>query len=164
MYSFDDVVAETPSFRQLVDNLRKFAAFDAAMLFTGQIGTGKSFLAGAVHFNSARRDKPFIRIKCTNVSEQALESELFGHEAGAFPGADKQRIGRIEQANGGTVYLNEIGDLPLDVQLKLLRLLEEKSFERLGGAHTIFTDIRMIAATNSNLARRIAEGHPLAYP
>lgn len=158
VYSFDDVVAETPSFRQLVDNLRKFAAFDAAMLFTGQIGTGKSFLAGAVHFNSARRARPFIRIKCTNVSEQALESELFGHEAGAFPGADKQRIGRIEQANGGTVYLNEIGDLPLDVQLKLLRLLEEKSFERLGGARTIFTDVRVIAATNSNLARRIAEG------
>ena len=158
VYSFEDVVAETPSFRQIVDNLRKFAAFDSSMLFTGEIGTGKGFLAGTVHFNSPRRHKPFITIKCTNTSELMLESELFGHEPDAFPGADKLRIGRLEQANGGTVYLDEIRDLPLDLQAKLLRLLEEKSFERLGSSRTIFTDVRVIAATKGPLADRIADG------
>ena len=158
VYSFADVVAETPAFRQVVDNLRKFAAFDAPMLFTGESGTGKGFLAGLVHFNSPRRHKPFIRIACTNVSDLMLESELFGHEPGSFPGADKLRIGRSEQANGGTVYLDEIRDLPLDLQAKLLRLLEKKSFERLGSNRTVFTDVRVIAATKGPLTDYIADG------
>lgn len=158
VYNFEDVVAETPSFRQLIENLRKFAAFDSTMLFTGKTGTGKSFLAGAIHFNSPRRAKPFIKVNCTNMPEKQLESELFGHEAGAFPGADRQRIGRLEQAEGGTVFLDEIGDISPALQAKLLRFLEEKSFERLGGSRTIFIDVRIIAATNKNLASRIADG------
>ena len=158
VYSFDDVVAETPCFRKIVGDLRKFAAFDSTMLFSGELGTGKSFLAGAVHFNSPRKDRPFIKIKCTNMPEQMLESELFGHEVGAFPGADKPRVGRLEQADGGTVYLNEIGDFSKEMQAKLLRLLEEKSFERLGGNRTIFVDVRIIAATNRDLTSRIADG------
>ncbi len=158
VYNFDDVVAETPSFRQLIENLRKFAAFDSTMLFTGKTGTGKSFLAGTIHFNSPRRQKPFIKVNCTNMPEEMLESELFGHEAGAFPGADKQRIGRLEQADGGTVFLDEIGDIKPALQAKLLRFLEEKTFERLGGSRTIAIDVRIIAATNKNMANRIADG------
>lgn len=157
-YRFDDVVAETPNFRTIVDNLRKFAAYDSTMLFIGEIGTGKSFLAGTVHFNSPRRAKPFVKINCTNIAEHMLESELFGHEAGAFPGADKQRIGRLEQANGGTVFLDEIAELPLGLQGKLLRLLEEKAFERLAGNRTIYVDVRVIAATHRNLGALIASG------
>ncbi|NQS71503.1 MAG: sigma-54-dependent Fis family transcriptional regulator [Desulfobulbaceae bacterium] len=158
VYNFNSVVAETPSFRQLVNNLRKFAAFDSTMLFTGKTGTGKSFLAGTVHFNSPRREKPFIKVNCTNMPEPFLESELFGHEVGAFPGADKQRIGRLEQADGGTLFLDEIGDISPAVQAKLLRFLEEKSFERLGGNRTIYLDVRIIAATNRNLAAKISDG------
>ncbi len=158
VYDFEDVVAETPSFRQVVANLRKFAAFDSTLLFTGKTGTGKSFLAGTVHFNSPRRAKPFIKINCTNMSEELLESELFGHEAGAFPGADRLRIGRLEQADGGTVFLDEIGDISFALQAKLLRLLEEKTFERLGGNRSIHTDVRIIAATNKNLATRVSGG------
>ena len=158
VYKFDDIVAETPSYRQLIENLRKFAAFDSTMLFTGKTGTGKSFLAGAIHFNSPRRHKPFIKVNCTNMPEELLESELFGHEAGAFLGADKQRIGRLEQADGGTVFLDEIGEITPALQAKLLRFLEEKSFERLGGNRTIYSDVRIIAATNRNLAARINDG------
>ena len=158
VYRFDDIVAETPSFRQLVENLRKFAAFDSTMLFSGKTGTGKSFLAGAIHFNSPRRSKPFIKVNCTNMPDELLESELFGHEAGAFPGAAKQRIGRLEQADGGTVFLDEIGEITLGLQAKLLRFLEEKTFERLGGSRTISVDVRIIAATNQSLAARISEG------
>jgi transcriptional regulator with PAS, ATPase and Fis domain len=126
-------------------------------LVTGETGTGKSILSGTLHFNSTRRDKPFIKITCANIPETLLESELFGHEKGSFTGANKTRVGRLEQANGGTVFLDEIGELSPALQAKFLRVLEDKSFERLGGDRTIHSDIRIITATNRNLEDQVAE-------
>ncbi len=158
LYKFDDIIAETSSFRDIIRSLKKFAATDATILFTGDTGTGKSFLSGTIHYNSPRREHPFIKINCANIPEALLESELFGHEKGAFTGADKQRVGRFEQADGGTIFLDEIGELPLDIQAKLLRVLEDKSFERVGGNRTIGVNVRLIAATNRDLPAQIAAG------
>lgn len=158
VYNFDRIIAESDSFKTVVNNLRKYAATDATILLTGNTGTGKSYLSGTIHYNSPRRNCPFIKINCANIPEALLESELFGHEKGSFTGADKLRIGRFEQANGGTIFLDEIGEIPLEVQSKLLRVLEEKSFERVGGNKTITVDVRLIAATNRDLAEQIATG------
>ncbi len=159
VYDFRDVVACSPKMKQILKNLTRFAKTDSTILITGATGTGKSFLSGAVHFNSPRRKKPFIKINCANISEELLESELFGHEKGSFTGADKQRIGRFEQAGGGTIFLDEIGEISLNLQTKLLRVLEEKSFERIGGNKTIHADVRIIAATNKNLVRQVKNGY-----
>ncbi len=148
VYNFDSIVAESSSFKKVIISLRKFSS----------TGTGKSFLSGSVHYNSPRHDKPFIKINCANIPEALLESELFGHEKGAFTGADKQRIGRFEQANGGTIFLDEIGEISMEIQTKLLRVLEEKSFERVGGNKTIKVDVRVIAATNKELPQQIRDG------
>jgi len=158
VYDFDSIVAESPAFKKVIASLKKFAATDATILITGETGTGKSFLSGSIHFNSPRRHKPFIKINCANIPESLLESELFGHEKGAFTGADKQRIGRFEQANGGTIFLDEIGEISMEIQSKLLRVLEDKSFERVGGNKTIHVDVRVIAATNKDLQRQIEAG------
>ncbi len=158
VYHFDDVVASSPCMKRVLDNLKKFAKTDSTVLITGATGTGKSFLAGTVHFNSPRRKKAFIKINCANIPEYLLESELFGHEKGAFTSAEKQRIGRFEQANGGTLFLDEIGEISLGLQTKLLRVIEEKSFERVGGNKTIHVDVRVIAATNKNLSEQIEKG------
>ncbi|MDR2549224.1 MAG: sigma-54 dependent transcriptional regulator [Desulfobulbus sp.] len=158
VYSFDRLIAESDNFKVVLNSLRKFASTDATLLITGNTGTGKSYLSGTVHYNSPRRDHPFIKINCANIPETLLESELFGHEKGAFTGADKQRIGRFEQANGGTIFLDEIGEIPLEIQSKLLRVLEDKSFERVGGNKTIKVDVRLIAATNQDLSTLIASG------
>jgi two-component system response regulator AtoC len=138
--------------------LKKLSGTDSTILITGETGTGKSFLSGTVHFNSKRRRKPFIKINCANISETLLESELFGHEKGAFTGAVKTRSGRFEQANGGTVFLDEIGEMSPNLQAKLLRVLEDKCFERVGGNQTLKVDIRIIAATNRILEDLIATG------
>lgn len=156
IYDFSMIVAESPSIKKVVNSLKKFANTDSTILLTGDTGTGKSFLSGSIHYNSPRRNKPFIKINCANIPEALLESELFGHEKGAFTSADKQRIGRFEQANGGTIFLDEIGEISLEIQTKLLRVLEEKSFERIGGNKTIRVDVRVIAATNKDLSRQIA--------
>lgn len=158
VYSFDRIIAESESFRVIINSLRKFASTDATILITGATGTGKSFLSGTIHYNSPRRDKPYIKINCANIPETLLESELFGHERGAFTGADKQRIGRFEQADGGTIFLDEIGEIPLEIQSKLLRVLEDKSFERVGGNKTIKVNVRLIAATNKDLQALITMG------
>ncbi len=158
VYDFNGIVAKSPSFKKIIAGLKKFAETDATILLTGNTGTGKSFLAGSIHFNSPRRANPFIKINCTNIPETLLESELFGHEKGSFTGADKQRIGRFEQADGGTLFLDEIGEIPLEIQAKLLRVIEEKSFERVGGNKTIQVDVRVIAATNRNLEEQIIAG------
>ncbi|WP_448874959.1 sigma 54-interacting transcriptional regulator [Desulfobulbus propionicus] len=158
VYSFDRIIAESENFRTIINSLKKFASTDATLLITGATGTGKSFLSGTVHYNSPRRDKPFIKINCANIPETLLESELFGHERGSFTGADKQRIGRFEQADGGTIFLDEIGEIPLEIQSKLLRVLEDKAFERIGGNKTIKVDVRLIAATNKDLQGLIATG------
>ncbi|HHD63829.1 MAG TPA: sigma-54-dependent Fis family transcriptional regulator [Desulfobulbaceae bacterium] len=158
VYNFDSIIAESPSFKKIINSLKKFATTDSTILITGDTGTGKSFLSGSIHHNSPRHDKPFIKINCANIPEALLESELFGHEKGSFTGADKQRIGRFEQANGGTIFLDEIGEISLEIQTKLLRVLEEKSFERVGGNKTIKVDVRVIAATNKNLTDQIRNG------
>jgi len=159
VYDFREVIALSRSMKDVLKSLQKFAQTDSTILITGETGTGKSFLSGTVHFNSPRKRKPFVKINCANIPESLLESELFGHEKGAFTGADKQRVGRFEQASGGTIFLDEIGEMSIALQTKLLRVLEEKSFERVGGNKTITVDVRVIAATNKNLARQIDEGH-----
>ncbi|MCL1980872.1 MAG: sigma-54 dependent transcriptional regulator [Proteobacteria bacterium] len=158
VYSFDRIIAESDNFKMVLNNLRKFATTDATLLITGTTGTGKSYLSGTVHYNSPRRHRPFIKINCANIPEALLESELFGHEKGAFTGADKQRLGRFEQADGGTIFFDEIGEIPLEIQAKLLRVLEEKSFERVGGNKTIKVNVRLIVATNKDLPSMIAAG------
>ncbi|MDH3327848.1 MAG: sigma-54 dependent transcriptional regulator [Desulfobulbaceae bacterium] len=156
VYEFKNIVAESPSIKKVISSLKKFSETDSTILITGDTGTGKSFLSGTIHFNSHRRAKPFIKINCANIPETLLESELFGHEKGAFTGADKQRTGRFEQANGGTIFLDEIGEICMEIQSKLLRVLEEKSFERVGGNKTITVDVRVIAATNKDLEKQIS--------
>lgn len=158
IYDFSMIVAESPSIKKVITSLKKFADTDSTILITGDTGTGKSFLSGSIHHNSPRRKYPFIKINCANIPEALLESELFGHEKGAFTSADKQRIGRFEQANGGTIFLDEIGEISLEIQSKLLRVLEEKSFERVGGNKTITVDVRVIAATNKDLNKQISQG------
>ena len=158
VYDFKDVVAISPRMKQILKSLERFAQTDSTILITGDTGTGKSFLSGTVHFNSPRRKKPFVKINCANIPEDLLESELFGHEKGSFTGADKQRIGRFEQASGGTIFLDEIGEMNMRLQTKLLRVLEEKSFERVGGNKTIHSDVRIIAATNKDLVHQVEVG------
>ena len=158
VYHFNDVIAFSPGMNQVLKSLEKFAKTDSTILITGATGTGKSFLSGTVHYNSPRKQKPFIKINCANIPENLLESELFGHEKGAFTSAEKLRIGRFEQASGGTLFLDEIGEISLGLQTKLLRVLEEKCFERVGGNKTIYADVRVIAATNKDLPDQIAKG------
>lgn len=158
VYDFKEVIANSAGMKAVLKTLKKFAGTDSTILITGDTGTGKSFLSGTVHFNSPRKKNPFVKINCANIPEDLLESELFGHEKGAFTSADKQRIGRFEQASGGTIFLDEIGEISLGLQAKLLRVLEEKSFERVGGNKAIFADTRIIAATNKDLLRQVEEG------
>jgi DNA-binding NtrC family response regulator len=158
IYDLDSIIAKSKAMKQVISVIRKVAKTDSTVLMTGETGTGKSFLAGSIHFNSARQSKPFVKIFCANMPETLLDSEFFGHEKGSFTGANKTRIGRFEQANGGTVFLDEIGDITISLQSKLLRVLEEKEFERLGGNRTIRTDIRIISATNRNLEEAIERG------
>ena len=157
-YDFSNIIALSPAMGKVISTLKRIADSEATILITGETGTGKSMLSGTVHFNSRRRSKPFVKINCANIPETLLESELFGHERGAFTGAAKTRTGRLEQANGGSVFLDEIGELTPALQAKLLRVLEEKSFERLGGNQTIRTDIRIIAATHKNLEANVESG------
>jgi len=137
---------------------RQVAASRATVLVTGESGTGKGELARAIHALSPRRDKPFVALHCTSLAESLLESELFGHEKGAFTGADKRRIGRFEQADGGTLFLDEVGEIPPLTQVKLLRVLQERTFERVGGNESIKVDVRVIAATNRDLAQDVRDG------
>jgi DNA-binding NtrC family response regulator len=158
IYSFDRTIARSPAMKEVIAILKKFSETDSTILITGETGTGKSFLSGTIHFNSKRNKKAFIKINCTNIPETLLESELFGHEKGAFTGANKTRVGRFEQGNGGTVFLDEIGELTRGLQAKLLRVLDEKSFERVGGNQTIHSDVRVIVATNRVLEEQVAAG------
>jgi DNA-binding NtrC family response regulator len=156
IYDYDRIIAVSPAMLKIISEIKKLANTDSMILITGETGTGKSILSGTIHFNSSRREKPFVKINCANIPETLLESELFGHAKGSFTGANKTRIGRLEQANGGTVFLDEIGELSPALQAKLLRVLEDKSFERLGENRTIHSDIRIIAATNRNLEEQVA--------
>jgi DNA-binding NtrC family response regulator len=134
------------------------AKTNSSVLITGETGTGKELVAGAIHYNSDRSKGPFVRVNCAALPEQLLESELFGYEKGAFTGAEKLRIGRFEQASGGTIFLDEVADMSLYTQAKVLRVLQEREFERLGSSQTVKTDVRIISATNKDLVRQIEQG------
>jgi two-component system nitrogen regulation response regulator NtrX len=141
------------------DVVRKVAKSQSTVLICGETGTGKELIAAAVHRNSLRAARTFVKVNCAALQENLLESELFGHEKGAFTGADRQRIGRFEQADGGTLMLDEVGDMSARTQAKVLRVLQEGEVERLGSARTIKVDVRVIAATNKNLEEEIEKGH-----
>jgi len=143
--------------KAVLDLVRKVADSASNVLITGDTGTGKELLAAALHFNSPRRRQNFVAVNCAALPDTLLESELFGHEKGAFTGAYKRRIGRFEQANGGTLFLDEIGDMSASTQAKVLRVLQERQFERVGGTQTISVDVRLVAATNRNLGAMVEE-------
>src|SRR5262245_15418457 len=157
-HNFGEIVGESDALKKALYLVERVAATGATVLILGETGTGKELFARAVHDLSARKDGPFIKVDCGAIPAGLIESELFGHEKGAFTDAIKRRVGRFELADGGTIFLDEIGDLPLDLQIKLLRVLQEGAFERVGGARTIKTDARVVAATNRDLGRRIESG------
>ena len=155
---FENIVGESPALLHIFDLARKVAVRDTSVLILGENGTGKENFAKAIHGLSERAKGPFIIVNCTAIPAELIESELFGHEKGAFTGALAQRTGKFEQASGGTIFLDEIGELPLSLQVKLLRVLQQKEIERVGGKAPIAIDIRIIAATNRNLEKEVAEG------
>jgi DNA-binding NtrC family response regulator len=157
-YGFSGFIGNTPEMQLVFKTITEIAPTAASVLIYGETGTGKELVAHAIHHNSDRNDKPFIALHCASLSEGVLESELFGHEKGAFTGAVNQRRGRFELADGGTLFLDEIGELNLHVQIKLLRVLETGCFERVGGEETLESDVRIIAATNKDLEEEIKEG------
>ena len=156
--SFDEIVGESAALKEVLHQARTVASSDATALILGETGTGKELLARAIHRMSSRGRAGFIKLNCAAIPAELLESELFGHERGAFTGSVSRKIGRLEAADKGTLFLDELAELPLEVQPKLLRVLEDKEFERLGSNLTIRVDIRLIAATNGDLAKSIAEG------
>ena len=151
------IVGSSRALRSVLDHVETVAPTDSTVLIEGETGTGKELIAGAIHTQSERRGAPLVKLNCAAIPAELLESELFGHEKGAFTGAVTQRLGRFEAANGGTVFLDEVGDMPLNLQAKLLRVLQEHEFERLGSTHTRHVDVRVVAATNQNLAGMVAE-------
>lgn len=157
-YNLDEMVSISPVMQALFSHLQKVAPTDSTVLVTGETGVGKEMIARALHNLSARRDKPLIKLNCAALPSELIESELFGHEKGAFTGATVQRIGRFELAHGGTLFLDEVGELTAPAQAKLLRALQEQEFERVGGNRTIHVDVRLIAATNRNLADMVQAG------
>jgi transcriptional regulator with GAF, ATPase, and Fis domain len=157
-HNFDEIVGRSPKLAIVLDNVRRVAPTDATVLITGETGTGKELFARAIHSASGREAKPLIKVNCAALPAGLVESELFGHERGAFSGAIARRIGRFELAHGGTIFLDEIGELTLDVQTKLLRVLQEHEFDRVGGQKPIKVDVRVIAATNRDLEKCVREG------
>ena len=155
---FEEIVGLSPRMREIFSLIRKVRDQDVTVLIQGESGTGKELIARALHRHSRRDGRPFVSINCAALPENLLESELFGHEKGAFTGAIKTKLGRFERCHGGTIFLDEIGDMSLLTQTKILRVLQEKSFERLGGTETITVDVRVIAATNKNLEKLIEGG------
>jgi formate hydrogenlyase transcriptional activator len=156
-HDFTEIVGRSPALKRILAQVEVVAPTDATVLILGETGTGKELIARAVHSMSPRRDRPFITLNCAAIPTGLLESELFGYERGAFTGALSQKIGRFEMANRGTLFLDEVGDIPLDLQPKLLRALQEKAFERLGGTKTIPIDVRLVAATNRNLTQMMGD-------
>ncbi len=155
---FEAIVGESSGLKRILKQVETVAATDATVLILGETGTGKELIARAIHELSPRRDHAFVRLNCSAIPSGLLESELFGHEKGAFTGAIAQKIGRLELAHQGTFFLDEVGDLPLELQPKILRALQEKEFERVGGTRTIPVNVRLVAATNRDLAKMVNEG------
>ena len=157
-FQFGNILGEHPSMQRLMKSIAQVARSRATVLIHGETGTGKELIAAAIHQNSKRKDRPFIRLNCASLSETLLESELFGHERGSFTGAMVRREGRFKQADGGTLFLDEVSEIPMSVQIKLLRFLQEREFERVGGNETLKVDVRVVAATNRNLKQRVEDG------
>ena len=157
-FSFQQLIGSSDAMLKLISLLERIAPSQANVLIQGESGTGKELVAKALHYNSGRKDRPFIAINCGAIPENLLESELFGHERGAFTGAERKKDGLFEAGNGGTVFLDEIGELPMSMQVKLLRVLQEREFRRVGGTKTLPLDIRLLAATNRNLSEAVTQG------
>jgi DNA-binding NtrC family response regulator len=156
-YDFGKMIGYSDCMKKVFESIEKVSSSDSTILITGESGTGKELVAKAIHYNSGRRNQPLITVNCGAIPEELLESELFGHEKGAFTGAIRTRIGRFELAQGGTIFLDEIGDMSPVLQVKMLRVIQEKEFERIGGVKTIQADVRIIAATNQNLEKAVLE-------
>jgi formate hydrogenlyase transcriptional activator len=154
---FEGIIGGSQSLREVFAQLKIVAPTDSTVLLLGETGTGKELVAHALHKRSARRDRPFVRVNCAAIPSGLLESELFGHERGSFTGAIARKIGRFEMAHGGTIFLDEIGDIPAELQPKLLRVLQEQEFERLGSTQTIRVNVRVVAATSRNLPQMVAD-------
>jgi formate hydrogenlyase transcriptional activator len=155
---FEEIVGSSKPIGQLLKQVEKVAPSDSTVLILGETGTGKELIARALHRRSKRANRPFIRVNCAVIPQSLIASELFGHERGAFTGALQRRVGRFEAANGGTLFLDEVGELPMETQIALLRVLQEKEFERVGSNHPISVDVRVIAATNRDLRAAVAAG------
>ena len=154
-----DMIGRSPGMDRVREMISRVAPTDARVLITGESGTGKELVASAIHFGSARRERPFVRVNCAAIPRDLVESEMFGHEKGAFTGATDRRIGRFELAHTGTLFLDEVGDLGAEAQAKLLRAIEAKEIERVGGGKSIRVDVRLVSATNRDLTRAVAEGN-----
>ena len=157
-HNFEEIIGESDALKYVLFKVEQVAPTDATALIMGETGTGKELVARAIHNASPRRDRPLVKVNCATLPSNLIESELFGHEKGAFTGAQAKQIGRFELADGGTLFLDEVGDLPLDLQVKLLRVLQDGEFERLGSSRTIKSDVRVIAATNRNLNEEVRKG------
>jgi DNA-binding NtrC family response regulator len=157
-FNFDNIIGASIALQKLLDKVEKVAVRDTSVLITGESGTGKELIAQAVHYNSPRKDQPFVAINCGAIPDSVLESELFGHKKGSFTGADSDKEGLIKAADGGTLFLDEIGNLPLNVQKTLLRFLQEQEFRRIGDTQPTRVDVRLISATNSDLSREVEQG------
>jgi transcriptional regulator with GAF, ATPase, and Fis domain len=155
---FPEIIGDSRIMRGLLRRVQMVAPTDSNVLILGESGTGKELVASSIHNNSRRKQNPFVKLNCVAIPAELLESELFGHEKGAFTGATARKPGKFELADGGTIFLDEIGDMPLGVQAKILRVIQEKEFDRIGGTRTIRVDVRIICATNKDLARMVAEG------
>ncbi|HXP96919.1 MAG TPA: sigma-54 dependent transcriptional regulator, partial [Telmatospirillum sp.] len=158
-YRFDSLVGASPAFRKVIESITEVCESRANVLISGESGTGKELVARAIHYNSPRRDHPFVAINCAAIPEPLLESELFGHVKGAFTGAVTNRAGRFEQADRGTLFLDEVGDMPMSIQAKILRVLQERAFEPVGTTRTRTVDVRIIAASNKELQAEVHRGH-----
>jgi formate hydrogenlyase transcriptional activator len=156
-YNFEEIIGESPALKKVLEQIQTVAPTDSTILILGETGTGKELIARAIHNLSARRERTLVKVNCAAIPTGLLESELFGHEKGAFTGAIAQRVGRFELAHRGTLFLDEVGDIPLELQPKLLRVLQEQEFERLGSAKTIRVNVRMVAATNADLQQKVAD-------
>ena len=157
-FGFDQIIGRSPAMHRIFETIDKIADTDVTVLIRGESGTGKELVANALHYRSPRRAKPMIKMNCAALSRELVESELFGHERGAFTGAIARREGKFEAADGGTLFLDEVGDMPLETQAKLLRAIQEKEFERVGGNEAIKVDVRLIAATNQDLEAGVRAG------
>jgi Nif-specific regulatory protein len=157
-YDFLNIIGNSSRMRQVYEQITQVAPTNTTVLIRGESGTGKELIAHAIHYNSPRAQKPFIKVSCAALPETLIEAELFGHEKGAFTGAQTRKPGRFELSDGGTLFLDEIGDLSLMTQVKLLRVLQERAFERLGGTTTVTVNVRLLAATNRNLEQAMSDG------